>query len=140
MLLLLGTASLVVSLWHRSMLDSFFGDDGSGSSHERDILQTPGGSRCNEDIFPDAGCEPCAVNKMSLAFQQSYGFFDDLSDVDWVLRQERARHHEHHLSPRQKEADADAETDILTYFVENYYPLFTCPHQERVGGIGDGPK
>jgi hypothetical protein len=26
------------------------------------------------------------------------------------------------------------------YFVDNYYPLFTCPHQERVGGIGDGPK
>lgn len=38
-------------------------------------------------------------DKHSLAYSQSYGFFDDITDDDWKLRQRRAAEHINHKNP-----------------------------------------
>jgi Methyltransferase domain len=75
---------------------------------------------------------------MSLAYRESFGFFRDISDEDWKRRQKRARNHRHQARPADKE-----ETKRIAanrWYLRNYYPLFTCPDQQRVGIGGDGPK
>jgi Methyltransferase domain len=75
----------------------------------------------------------------AVATYESYGFFDDVDDEDWRRRQERARSHRHQMHlPSQREVTPT--TDSARWYMLNYYPLFTCPNQERVGGPGDGPK
>jgi Methyltransferase domain len=81
---------------------------------------------------------PYVQHKNSLAYQQSFGFFDNLDDFDWRIRMNRAKNHKHQASPDHKKATTD--TDVNRWYLANYYPLFTCPHQERVGSGGDGAK
>jgi Methyltransferase domain len=73
-----------------------------------------------------------------LAHKESFGFFDDISDEDWRRRQNRARLHKHQVDPADKEVKERMHpTD---WYLANYYPLFSCPNQQRVGIGGDGPK
>jgi hypothetical protein len=85
-----------------------------------------------------ACCAKCKDPKESLAYKQSFGYFDNIDDEDWVLRQERARTHQQ--NPSDPASIAHAQTSGGMYFLHNYFPIFTCPHQSRVGGLGDGPK
>jgi Methyltransferase domain len=73
-----------------------------------------------------------------LASTQSFGFFDDIPDGEWKQRQRRARLHNHQVDPSDKNV-AGVKVASLWY-LENYYPLITCPNQQRVGIGGDGPK
>jgi Methyltransferase domain len=73
-----------------------------------------------------------------LAHEQSFGFFDDIRDDEWRERQERAWTHRHYEN-EQIHNVADS-TPSWQWYALNYYPLFTCPNQHRVGGPGDGPK
>jgi hypothetical protein len=38
-----------------------------------------------------ASLTPSSSNNFNLAYEQSYGFFDSISDVEWKMRQEWAR-------------------------------------------------
>ncbi len=80
------------------------------------------------------------VTTSSLAFQQSYGFFDDISDEDWKMRQAKARNHSHHDGGGDPLRYWNAKTPASMFYYYNYEPLFSCPHLHRVGGAGDGPK
>jgi hypothetical protein len=122
--LLLGAVGLVVNCRLRSQLET----SSTGGGSERGGVRAAAASDGH----------PYVVNKNSLAFRESYGFFDDLSDFDWALRREQARTHRHHIDPSAKVATE--QTDVLMYYLKNYYPIFTCPHQRRVGGSGDGAK
>jgi Methyltransferase domain len=73
-----------------------------------------------------------------LARKESFGFFDDISDEEWRQRQRRARSHQHQVDPADKEVNAN--TSPNDWYLANYYPLFSCPNQQRVGVGGDGPK
>jgi hypothetical protein len=75
----------------------------------------------------------------SLAYRQSFGFFDSIDDEDWKQRQERARRHRHHQSSSGRKR-VDEQTDVSRWYMDNYFPLFTCPNQQRIGVGGDGPK
>jgi Methyltransferase domain len=76
--------------------------------------------------------------KTSLAYRESFGFFHDISDEDWNRRKVRALTHRHQASPGHKKAAANIAPN--RWYLRNYYPLFTCPDQQRVGIGGDGPK
>jgi Methyltransferase domain len=81
-----------------------------------------------------AGSTPPA----SLANKESFGFFDDIPNDEWIQRQQRARAHKHQIGPKYKVVDD--KTNPQRWLMNNYYPLFTCPNQQRVGTGGDGPK
>ncbi len=78
----------------------------------------------------------------SLAYQQSYGFFDDIPDDDWKLYQTTARRAQHHAYPNDPlRFWNDSHNDAAaTWYYHNYNPIFSCPHVQRVGGVGDGAK
>jgi Methyltransferase domain len=83
--------------------------------------------------------ESIVVNdKKSLAYRESFGFFHDISDEDWKRRQKRARDHRHQARTADKEITRTIAAN--RWYLRNYYPLFTCPDQQRVGIGGDGPK
>lgn len=72
-----------------------------------------------------------------LAFEQSYGFFDDISEQAWKMHQKWARaqgNHRHTGNPL-----LHWNTPAVWYY-NNYIPVFACPHVKRIGGLGDGPK
>jgi Methyltransferase domain len=73
-----------------------------------------------------------------MAYRESFGFFHDVSDEDWKRRKERARNHRHQATPAHKKVTDNLEAN--RWYMMNYYPLFTCPDQQRVGIGGDGPK
>lgn len=76
-------------------------------------------------------------SNFQLAFDQSYGFFDDLTEEDWKIHRDWARqqgNHRYVFAP-----DRQWGNPALWYY-NNYNPIFNCPHQKRVTGIGDGPK
>ena len=74
---------------------------------------------------------------VQLAFDQSYGFFDDLPEADWKIHQEWARlqpNHRYGFNPSRQYGNP------ALWYYNNYNPIFNCPHGKRVWGIGDGPK
>lgn len=77
------------------------------------------------------------IKGYELAFDQSYGFFDDVTEQDWKLHQEWARkqgNHRYVFEPTRHWG-----RPALWYY-NNYNPIFSCPHAKRIAGIGDGPK
>jgi hypothetical protein len=76
-------------------------------------------------------------NSYELAYQESYGFFDDITDVQWNLMQQKARASSIFYNPNYPN---DGITDLPLWMLNNVDPIFTCPHIRRVGGKGDGPK
>lgn len=72
-----------------------------------------------------------------LAYQQSFGFFDDIPDVAWKRMQTRAR-----TSPRYRNAThpEDRYRNPGWWYAHNLQPVFNCFNMERVGGLDDGPK
>jgi Methyltransferase domain len=73
-----------------------------------------------------------------LAHEQSFGYFDDIADENWRRRQRRACTHKHYRSAGVHQVNDD--TDPSRWYMLNYFPLFSCPNQERIGGAGDGAK
>jgi Methyltransferase domain len=73
-----------------------------------------------------------------MAHEQSFGFFDDIADENWRQRQRRAYAHKHYRSAAVHRVNDD--TDPSRWYMLNYFPMFSCPNQERIGGAGDGAK
>ncbi|CAB9497487.1 Pfam:DUF672 [Seminavis robusta] len=73
-----------------------------------------------------------------LASYQSYGFFDDIPSKDWKLYQQRFQTHKDHVDDSRPNPSLRALPAI--FYMNNYDPVFTCPHPRRLGGVGDGPK
>ena len=68
----------------------------------------------------------------SLAYKESLGFFDDLTDEDWKVRQARNRQHYEGDDPLQY---WNTKTPANTFYFYHYEPLFSCPHLHRVAGV-----
>ncbi|CAJ1959238.1 unnamed protein product [Cylindrotheca closterium] len=80
-----------------------------------------------------------------LAKQQSYGFFQDISEASWKRLQQIARKHKPHMHPDNplKLADTTERQETTPSSHEtNYEPDFPCQFEQRVGrnSHGDGPK
>lgn len=75
--------------------------------------------------------------EFSLAFDESLGFFDDISDADWtLLKQKSVDMYKDGGNPR-----GDGVSYVPSNFYQTYYePDFSCRHERRIGKIGDGGK
>ena len=85
-------------------------------------------------ILPQGTSQCC----YDLAIKQSFGFFDYIADEDWKFRQRLAQTRQDH--PLDGPSTGGSQQSKLWY-LNHYYPSFTCPHTVRVGREpGDGPK
>lgn len=71
------------------------------------------------------------------AREESGGFFTDIRESDWALLKERVMSRIDHANGNNPTANAD---NPAVWYQNNYEPDFTCMHERRVGGMGDGPK
>jgi hypothetical protein len=78
------------------------------------------------------------IGVFHLAYRESLGFFDDISESHWKLQQQRARSDGLFQNPDAPEPTESSS--IALWMLNNVDPIFTCPHMHRVGGRGDGPK
>lgn len=85
---------------------------------------------------------PRADNKVavssSMAFRDSLGFYDDISNADWQRQRDRVL--SEGLFYNVSDPDQYAQRNGVMWLLYNVDPLLTCPHIRRVGGRGDGPK
>ena len=72
-----------------------------------------------------------------LAYQQSFGFFDDIPDAAWKRLQGRARTMARYRNSTYPE---DQFAKPGWWYAHNLPPVFNCFNMERVGGLDDGPK
>lgn len=86
------------------------------SSHRRPLEGCPRQEGCNA------------------AKRESFDFFSDIVDEDWARMKDRfaetASHHD----------DNGRAADPHIWYQLNWDPSFTCQHERRVGGTGDGGK
>ena len=77
------------------------------------------------------------LSRTSLAYQQSFGFFDDILDHAWNQMKFRAQNFYQYKS---KESPLTGWEDPTHWYFANLQPNFSCPRVERIGGHDDGPK
>jgi len=77
----------------------------------------------------------------SLAYRESLGFFHDIPNDVWMEKKKRVksqpRHNDAKLGLRSKFANRERAS---TWYQNNWEAEFTCPHERRIGGSGDGAK
>ena len=78
-----------------------------------------------------------ASSSFELAKRQSFGFFDDIDENSWKRMQQRVASRINHRRPGNP---LRGYFDPALWYMSNFEPDFTCPHERRVGGLGDGPK
>ena len=124
-------AGTQVGLSHVSIAELSQGTSGvpppPGSSRQRDSLSAKSNSALSSSS---------KRTSFELARQQSFGFFDDISDYNWELMQQRARSRVNHKFPDPLKF----YYEIPRWYMNNYEPDFTCGQERRLGGPGDGPK
>ena len=76
--------------------------------------------------------------KYALAHRDSLGFFDDIDEVHWKLHLQRFRADSLFKEPLGE--DPKNDNAMALWMFDNVDPMFTCPHAQRIGGRGDGPK
>jgi hypothetical protein len=94
-----------------------------------------------------AGAVEQSKSAFELAKNQSFGFFDDITNDSWERLQNRVRSESLFRFPHQPDEHGEVLKKPKSpgyhsalWMMNNADPLFTCPHTLRVGGRGDGPK
>jgi hypothetical protein len=71
----------------------------------------------------------------AMAARDSGGFLDDIQEDHWHLMKDRVKNRQNYFrEPHRKIRMPKA------WYQENFEPDFTCQHERRIGGMGDGPK
>ena len=103
-----------------------------------DNITTTGGLLLQLTTSSSSSQQQQQQSDYNLAFEQSYGFFDDISNADWQqFYQAPAREARHYRSPQHpnKGTKFPAQWNFF-----NWDRYFNCPHLQKVGGLGGGPK
>jgi len=93
---------------------------------------------CNQQVASIKTDKDAAVASdasYDMAYDESYGFFDDITNESWLRRKRWARDFNKALEFNQHFMNL-----YKAYFVDNFEPYFVCPEKVRLGGTGDGPK
>eukprot|EP00526_Cylindrotheca_closterium_P010323 CAMPEP_0113634494 /NCGR_PEP_ID=MMETSP0017_2-20120614/17964_1 /TAXON_ID=2856 /ORGANISM="Cylindrotheca closterium" /LENGTH=397 /DNA_ID=CAMNT_0000545201 /DNA_START=204 /DNA_END=1397 /DNA_ORIENTATION=- /assembly_acc=CAM_ASM_000147 len=111
----------------------------SSSSEEEPETTTGGGGKEDESSEEKEGDGSGATGVVSYAraYRDSGGFFDDISDDAWALMKQRVKTRTNYFDP------LNTRRNIIkpaAWYQENFEPDFTCAHERRIGGMGDGPK
>lgn len=82
-------------------------------------------------------------NSYQMAYLQSGGFFTDVNEKDWNLLRTRVERRVNHC--HQPENQCYENPNVQTHnprawYQDNWEPDFTCTHERRIGGMGDGAK
>eukprot|EP00980_Cylindrotheca_fusiformis_P027878 scaffold22560_cov135-Cylindrotheca_fusiformis.AAC.89 len=98
-----------------------------------------GGSIASETVAAAAAIPSLssASSSFDMAFRDSGGFFTDISNDHWALLKERTRNRQNHFKPENPSHNIQKPK---AWYQENFEPDFTCLHERRIGGMGDGPK
>lgn len=83
----------------------------------------------------DTQISRCPEN--SLACRDSFDFFSDVNDNEWIVRKEIARTRIHNAYPDSPIKHAGTPT---TWYQENWDPDWSCAAEQKVGNTGDGHK
>lgn len=85
-----------------------------------------------------------------LAYDQSFGFFDDIPKTKWNIHQQIHAEYNKHKNPDNPREwvpghstfKASWFNSARAFYQGNYEPNFTCEFERRIGGNGngDGPK
>jgi hypothetical protein len=76
-------------------------------------------------------------NEFSMAHNHSFGLIDDIPLESWQLMQHRVQEQRNHKYPDHPEQNSLVAKQ---WYRENFEPDFSCPHERRIGGMGDGGK
>ena len=76
-----------------------------------------------------------AVQSTDHAHFHSYGYFDDIPNEKWERMRLSAIN-----APQYRGPLHGKQIDPVGWYINNLNPSFNCFHQQRVGGVGDGPK
>lgn len=88
----------------------------------------------NDDCGNTLGASTASYN---LAYEQSFGFFDDISDSDWKTHYQQAALTAPHY---RYDDDRDKAKTAAEWIFFNWDPYFNCPRKRKIGGLGGGPK
>jgi hypothetical protein len=77
------------------------------------------------------------AHSFSLAKHDSSGLLDDVSNKACKLMQLRVKDRQNHKYPQSTMTGSNFPKG---WYQENFEPVFSCPHEQRVGGMGDGGK
>lgn len=96
-------------------------------------------------IAPPSFATEAITNPLfQLAYDQSNGFFNDIPEDEWKLLQKRHYRQFPNCGPDVQlhhDTGKDKNNHIAHRFYFNHFePEFTCRHEARLGGLGDGPK
>lgn len=73
-----------------------------------------------------------------LAYKESFGFFDDIEDRNWIRQKRKLK--THRLFYNRENPNEGANDSMALWMLNNVDPIFTCQHVIRVGVMGDGGK
>ena len=77
-----------------------------------------------------------------IAAKESMGYFSDESDENWMRRKEifQLTQPNYDIKLVDQQKSVKNIRGGSTFWADNFEPEFTCPYQERFGGLGDGGK
>ena len=107
--------------------------DGADEEDEEDHFAEKDG----EDDGDEGGAADFGVVSYERAHRDSGGFFDDIADDAWALMKQRVKSRTNYFNPQNSNHHI---TEPEAWYQENFEPDFTCAHERRIGGMGDGPK
>lgn len=77
-----------------------------------------------------------AQEDFQVASKESFNFFDNVRSSDWNLLKDRVKNRQNHFRP-----DPASYLNVPgNWYMGNFESDFTCPHERKIGGLGDGSK
>jgi len=76
----------------------------------------------------------------TLATIESVGFFSDIDNKAWKMLKERFQKSRPNVNTGPRKVFKEHANHPNYFWQENYDPEFTCAHEQKFGGLGDGGK
>lgn len=129
MFLAVAAVMIVMALHHRSV---------STDALVRELIQASSASLCMSASSASLSSSDPSATSTRLAYEQSFGLFDDVTDLMWSRIRKRVLSNSWYWNPSNPLFKVD---DAPWWHAHNMLPNFNCPHQERIGSkVHEGSK